>query len=129
MEDFSRTFKLIHLEMNMRLRFPARFFSACFCVCLLRFFSARPASGQGDPLREIQKAGVENQQSPVMYWGTDPHKFSNWTSHSNRLIPVYAFGTKGAGEGIDLESYQGENSPYRSEAALGKFTAGFPKTL
>ncbi len=110
----------------MPLRFHARLALAYFGLCLLTFFSMR-AWGADDPIREIQKAGVEQQQSPVMYWGTDPEKFSNWTSHSNRLIPVYTFGTKGAGEGIDLTSYQGENSPYRSEAALKKIYGRVPE--
>ncbi len=112
----------------MLTKYHTRFASACFAVCSVTFFTAAgPARGEDDPLREIQKAGIENAQSPVMYWGTDPHTFSNWTNHSNRLIPVYAFGTKGAGEGIDLESYQGEHSPYRSEAALKKIYGRLPE--
>ena len=109
-------------------KFHALLAPACFGVCLLTFFSAAgPARGEGDPVREIQKAAVERHQSPVMYWGTDPQKFSTWTSHSNRLIPVYAFGTKGAGEGIDLRCYQGENSPYRNEATLKKIYGRVPE--
>ncbi len=91
------------------------------------FFLFSPSANAGeDPIREMQVQGMEQGKSPVMFWGTDPEKFSNWTSHSNRLIPVYTFGTKGAGAGIDLSSYQGKNSPYRSEETLRKIYGRVP---
>lgn len=67
----------------------------------------------GDPIAEIQAKAVEEGKSPVAHWGPDPNTYIGWSSHSNRLIPIYTFGTKGAGEGIDLDSYMGENSVYR----------------
>ena len=45
--------------------------------------------------------------------------FSNHTSHSNRLVPVYLFGRKG-----DLGSVMGENSRYRDPEKI-KATYGF----
>src|SRR5260370_1039327 len=45
---------------------------------------------------------------------------------TNRLIPVHTFGTRGAGTGIDLESYIGANSAYRSEAALRRIYGKTP---
>jgi alkaline phosphatase len=45
--------------------------------------------------------------------------FSNHTSHSNRLVPVYLFGRKG-----DLKSVMGENSRYR-DAGKVRATYGF----
>src|SRR5207249_5021945 len=41
-------------------------------------------------------------------------------------IPVYTFGTKGAGAGVDLGSYIGKNSAYRSEAALKRIYGRVP---
>lgn len=100
-------------------------FSVALCALV---FACGPESSpaEDDPLREFQAQGVKEGQSPVMSWGTDSKKFSNWTNHSNRLIPVYTFGTKGAGEGIDLSSYQGKNSPYRSEDQLRKIYGRVP---
>ncbi len=88
--------------------------------------SCHPIQAGEDFIREIQAAAVTKNHSPVMFWGTDPETFSTWTSHSNRLIPVYTFGTKGAEAGIDLGSYQGENSPFRSEDALKKLYGRVP---
>ena len=64
--------------------------------------------------RQIQELAIANDKSPVAYWGTDPEKYTGWKSHSNRLIPVYTFGTKGGKPGVDLNSWFGEASPYRS---------------
>lgn len=80
-----------------------------------------------DPIRDIQAAAVANKQSEIAYWGTDPQKYSNHTSHSNRLIPIYTFGTKGAGPGIDLDSWFGTQSVYRSADALQKIYGYLPE--
>ncbi|WP_246119963.1 alkaline phosphatase [Blastopirellula retiformator] len=72
----------------------------------------------GDYLHQLQEQGITTGHSDAVHWGPDPKKYSSWTSHSNRLIPVYTFGTKGQPNGIDLNSYTGENSPYRSENKL-----------
>jgi alkaline phosphatase len=72
----------------------------------------------GDHLRELQTRAIEQDFSPSAHWGIDPNKYTQWGSHSNRLIPVYTFGTLGAGPGIDLTSYTGAHSPYRSAETL-----------
>lgn len=87
--------------------------------------SAVLSTHAGD-ISEIQRAGVENKESPVVHWGPDEDKYVSWSSHTNRLIPVYAFGTRGAGEGIDLKSYTGENSAYRSADRLRKIYGYVP---
>ncbi len=84
------------------------------CLCLL---TATPSLA-ADHLRDLQTAAIKNGQSPVAHWGVDPKNYKEWGTHSNRLIPIYTFGTLGAGEGVDLCSYLGKNSPYRSEAKL-----------
>ncbi|MCA9143877.1 MAG: alkaline phosphatase [Planctomycetaceae bacterium] len=75
-------------------------------------------STQADLIRQLQKQAVESGHSPAVHWGWKPETYSLWTTHSNRLIPVYTYGTKGAGEGIDLDDYQGVNSLYRDEAKV-----------
>ena len=66
-----------------------------------------------DDLRDLQSDAVASGKCEALHWGVEGERYSSWTSHSNRLIPIYTFGTKGAEEGIDLDSYTGENSCYR----------------
>ena len=68
--------------------------------------------------KRLQSEAIAEDKAAFGYWGTDPAKYTGWKSHSNRLIPVYAFGTKDAGEGVDLNSYFGPTSDYRSEAKV-----------
>jgi alkaline phosphatase len=93
------------------------------CLAIL---SASVVLAGEDHLRELQSEAIKLDYSPIAHWGVDPQKYTQWGSHSNRLIPVYAFGTKGAGKGIDLDGYQGENSPYRSEDALRRIYGYVP---
>ena len=65
-----------------------------------------------DRAAQIQKTGFEVGTSPLGHWGTKPEKYSDWKTHSNRLIPVYPYGTGAAGDGIDLNSYTGGNYHY-----------------
>jgi len=85
--------------------------AACF------LYGVQTSSHAGD-VRDLQKNAVESNHSDAVHWGTDPEKYVTWSTHSNRLIPVYTFGTKGAGSGIDLQSYTGKNSAYRDESRL-----------
>lgn len=71
-----------------------------------------------DPLRDLQTKAIQDGKSPVAHWGVDPKNYKEWGTHSNRLIPVYTFGTLGGGDGVDLTGYLGTNSAYRSEAKL-----------
>ncbi len=71
-----------------------------------------------DSVKRLQEQAIKDDTAEFGYWGTEAAKYTGWKSHSNRLIPVYAFGTKGAGDGVDLSSCFGENSPYRSEAKV-----------
>lgn len=69
-----------------------------------------------DPLQQLQSEAITNKTSPLAWWGQDPGVYVGWSSHSNRLIPVYTYGTgnAAAGSGLNLADYQGENSAYRS---------------
>lgn len=77
-----------------------------------------PATEAADIPKQIQARAIEDDKASFGFWGTDPDKYTGWTSHSNRLIPVYAFGSKGSGDGVDLDSYTGPKSIYRSEAKV-----------
>ncbi len=91
-----------------------RFLSCCI-ACLGILVGSSVA---GDHLRDLQTAAIEAGKSPVGHWGVDPKNYKEWGTHSIRLIPIYTFGTKEAGPGVDLGSYIGANSVYRSEAKL-----------
>ena len=93
-------------------------------LALLGLTASTPLAG--DHLRDLQTAAINDGQSPVAHWGVDPKNYKEWGTHSNRLIPVYTFGTKGAGAGIDLGSYTGKNCAYRSEAALKRIYGRVP---
>jgi len=73
---------------------------------------------EADHIRKLQTEAIRNKKSPVAHWGIEPEKYIQWSNHSLRLIPVYTFGTKDAGQGIDLNSYTGVNSPYRDSKKL-----------
>lgn len=91
----------------------------CFFVALsLAWVGWTTAPLVGGHLAELQRMAVENNRSPAAHWGPNPEKYSSWTTHSNRLIPVYTYGTLGAGKGIDLNDYINDNSAYRSADRL-----------
>jgi len=99
-------------------------------TCTVFFHHSAGAVCAGDWSRELQTKAIEQGRADFGHWGVDPQKYSHWSSHSNRLIPVYTFGTKGAGPRIDLTSYTGANSPYRSESELKRIYGRLPeKTL
>ncbi len=84
-------------------------------VLLLALISTTHAS---DPIRDMQAdyvAHARDKATRAYHFGSQGpgDVFSNHTSHSNRLIPVYAFGNK-----VDLGSVTGANSLYRDEAKL-----------
>ncbi len=64
-----------------------------------------------DYIASLQQTAIEAKSAPWGYWGTSPDKYSGWTNHSNRLIPVYSFG-------YPLDGVQGEQSAYRDQARI-----------
>ncbi|HUQ72987.1 MAG TPA: alkaline phosphatase [Planctomycetaceae bacterium] len=87
---------------------------------------AEPPVPTGDRVRDLQAAAIHAGKAEFGHWGEDPANYKAWASHSNRLIPVYTFGTRNAGPGIDLNSYLGANSPYRSEKSLQRIYGRLP---
>jgi alkaline phosphatase len=79
-----------------------------------------------DHLRDLQTAAIANGASPAAHWGWQPENYVQWGSHSNRLIPVYTYGTKGAGPAIDLQDYIGANSLYRDAGAIERLYGYLP---
>ncbi len=86
------------------------------------------AAAQADHLRDLQNNAMNAGKAEFGYWGTNPNSYVTWSSHSNRLIPVYTYGTLDAGEGIDLRSYAGPKSPYRDEDRLRKIYGRLPES-
>ena len=70
-----------------------------------------------DYLSRLQSNAMETGTSAFGHWGLTATNYSEWGTHSNRLIPVYAFGTKGV-TGIDLDGFSGAASPYRDSAKV-----------
>jgi alkaline phosphatase len=80
--------------------------------------TAASVAASDDLLATLQKRAIADRQASFGFWGTDPKNYVGWTNHSNRLIPVYTYGTREGGDGIDLKSYTGPASVYRSESAV-----------
>ena len=99
--------------------------SLCVVATVLAaFFTANvPAE---DFIRNLQENAIETESAEFGRWGWEKTPYIQWSTHSNRLIPVYTYGTLGAGEGVDLNSYIGDRSAYRSEAALRQIYGELP---
>ena len=94
---------------------------AIFLTCCLSIDVQLSVSQQlPDNLRELQFQAVETGECEWGHWGDAKGKFSNWTTHSNRLIPVYSYGVK-------LDSAQGKNSVYRSKDKLEELYGYLPE--
>lgn len=81
----------------------------------------------GDPIFDLQTQSINDGKAQFGHWGWEADEYALWGTHTNRLIPVYTFGTLGAGSGIDLSDYSGCNSPYRSQAAIRQIYGRVPE--
>lgn len=92
-----------------------RAIGAPLCIALLLVGASgcerRIATKVDDTIRQLQQTAIEDGTASWGHWGGNPGKYSDWTNHSNRLIPVYTFG-------LTLDGFDGEQSPYRSESRL-----------
>lgn len=100
-------------------------------VCRRRYFGfARPlvwlvllASATDavadDLLRALQYKASNRGIADWGHWGDRPDQYAAWSTHSNRLVPIYSFG-------LDLSSVAGENSPYRTAERLEKLYGKVP---
>lgn len=69
------------------------------------------ASVAADHLREIQHNADAANHAEWGHWGTNPRKYTQWSEHSNRLVPIYTFG-------INLDKFTGRRSAYRNRIKL-----------
>ena len=97
--------------------------SVLLIVCLPMLAEAQPVSldESTDFIRDLQWQAIDSNHATWGRWGTSPDRFTDWTSHSNRLIPVYTFG-------INLAQYKGENSIYRDSDRLNKLYRRTPRS-
>ena len=73
-----------------------------------------------DPIRQLQMEAERSGRADWGHWGDQPGTYVSWSNHSNRLIPVYTFGT-------DLSGLQGAGSPYRDAATLETLYGQLPE--
>ncbi len=73
-----------------------------------------------DPMRQLQNKAILDQQAAWASWGNDLNKFTTWTNHSNRLIPVYTFG-------ISLDSLRARGSAYTNPERLTELYGKVPE--
>ena len=86
----------------------------------LALASASPSARAGDRLRDLQEGAIARKGEKLArayHFGSQGpgDVYSNHVSHSNRLIPVYTFGSK-----ADLGSVTGANSRYRTAEGVAK---------
>jgi len=95
-------------------------------ILLASLWATADVIAADDFIRELQTQAIQSGKSPFGHWGPNPDKYTAWKTHTNRLIPVYTFGTRAAAKGIDLDSYTGTNSAYRSADALRRIYGRVP---
>ncbi len=80
-----------------------------------------------DHIRNVQVHAIQLERSSIIHWGHEPSNYKQWSTHSNRLIPVYTFGTRRAGAGIELTNYTGADSAYRNQQKVRELYGRIPK--
>ena len=102
-----------------RSRFSKRLAAFVGSGILLGFsVIAQEAAPAGDPVATMQADAIASKKAKKArpwHFGSQPANdvYTNHTSHSNRLIPVYTFGSK-----IKLADVAGANSLYRDQARI-----------
>ncbi|QEG39496.1 alkaline phosphatase [Roseimaritima ulvae] len=86
----------------------------CLLTALIVFpgwLLTNPPASAADPLRDMQTQAMEKNSTDFGHWGASTERYSSWTNHSNRLIPIYTFG-------IDLAKLREQGSVYRDEQRI-----------
>jgi len=81
---------------------------------------AKSSSSASHSMRSLQSRAIQEQSASWGYWGNQPERFSTWTNHSNRLIPVYTFG-------MTLDAIRERGSQYASASELEKLYGQVPE--
>ena len=89
-------------------------------VCLVAAGNLAVAQQAPDFVSELQTKAIESKASSWGFWGTNPEEYSSWTSHSNRLIPVYTWG-------LSLDAVSGAKSLYRQEERIRELYGAVPE--
>ena len=97
------------------------------CLGIAGWLACGIELGANDYVRDLQADAVKAGKSPVAHWGDKDDTYASWSSHSNRLIPVYSYGTKNAAAGISQSNYKGALNPYHSETALKRLYGRIPE--
>ena len=83
--------------------------------------AAGPTAGPAtDRVRQMQVDAEAAGHAAWGHWGDQPQRYAAWSNHSNRLIPVYAFGMK-------LDAVGGTNSIYRDAERLQALYGRLPE--
>ncbi len=80
-----------------------------------------------DHIYDLQNEAIEAKSADWGHWGVDSGNYTQWGTHSSRLIPVYTYGTNGAGANIDLREYTGENSLFRQPEKIENVFGHIPE--
>jgi len=81
---------------------------------------SQPTPVLAEHVKQMQAEAISQGRAPWGYWGTDPEKYTGWSSHSNRLIPVYTFG-------MSLDAVAGANSIYRDAKRIEQLYGRLPE--
>ena len=84
-------------------------FIGVFAACA--WFPTLSTGQEADHLRDLQQRAIKDGVAAWGHWGARPDDFTEWQTHTNRLIPVYTFGA-------NLDQLDGPNSAYRSPNKL-----------
>ncbi len=119
MDGYGASLAMIAVRLSFRFNRIAtlvRFreiMAACLCVTLTGLSGVAAGENRSDRLKDLQTAYIataDQKMSRAFHFGSQEPAdiFSNHTSHTNRLVPVYVFGSKAT-----LSSVTGANSKYR----------------
>jgi len=72
-----------------------------------------------DRVSRLQAEAEATGRASWGHWGDQPDRYAAWSNHSNRLIPVYAFGMR-------LDGVAGTRSIYRDEPRLRELYGRLP---
>lgn len=78
------------------------------------------SEGTADLLRQWQAESFEDNRVLFGHWGASTEKYSTWTNHSNRLIPLYTFG-------MTLDALRGQDSIYRNRDRIESLYGSLPE--
>lgn len=102
------------MNLNRYVTLVALILHACVGQCR----ESTPAADLNDIMFCLQSSAASANRCAAAHWGIDPANYMEWGAHSNRLIPIYTFGTTGSVQGVDLNYYLGTRSVYRSANRL-----------